>query len=132
MAKESAVPKTQAIPKLMVYFSTEQTDKHWEDFENFFFGLDASKPKPERYLEAKFDKDEFKYKMTAFIYWLIFNPESVPEGVRKDVEKWAGEAMKNSMVAEKMETLEQCMSDFFKLIEKHKEGHTHLALPTTP
>jgi hypothetical protein len=108
--------------KLMVYLQTELTDQHWEDFENFFFGLDPNKSKPDRYLDAKFDEDDFRYKMTAFFYRLVFKPESVPNDIKNKVEKWAEIAMGDQVVKQKMEVLEQCMEDFSKLLKKVKAG----------
>ena len=119
-------------PKLISYYASEKTDKHWEDFEVAFFGLDPNKPKPERYLAASFSPEEFRYKLAALAYSVIFDPESVPEEVKRRIDQYAQQALANEKVREKMHVLEDCMKEFFEVVKKQQAGGPTNLLPTMP
>lgn len=113
MSKEEKVVNIFDIPRMKMFFQTELTDRHWDEFEAAFLGVDLSKPKPARYFDIKkFDKDEFNYKLAALIYWLVFDSESVPPEIKKVIEEKGAELLVSDLtVKEKMQTLESCMAE---------------------
>lgn len=120
MNQEASVKKDeQSIPKLMMYYASILADDHWEDFENAFFNLDPQKPKPQRYLDADFDPQSFRFKMTAFFYWLIFSGKEVPPEIKEMVKEWSATALQHEAVKEKMDVFTKCMHEFQEVV---KEG----------
>ena len=74
---------------LNAYFQTENTDEAWLRFEEAFFGADRRLPRPQRYQGIRFEPGTFQYQVAQVLYWLVFDPASVPAEIKAEVAQMA-------------------------------------------